>query len=499
MTKLTDLIEGLVEEQSANMTVLDQIECTQITSDSRKVQPGALFLAYRGSCGDSKCYLEQAIAQGAKAVLIDETPKNVPFPVPYLVMPNLADLIAVLADRFYDFPQNELSLYGVTGTNGKTSTSYYLAQMLDSLGIRAAVIGTTGWGRLPDLNPCDNTTPGVIELRKMLSELVVEGVQAVVMEVSSHGLDQGRVDGLYFKRAIFTNLTQDHLDYHGSMERYAEAKFKLFGERRAAMGVFNADDECGKRFSERLEQERVFTYSALKNRARADLMASEVQFSSDSICGALYYKGQKCSFTAPLIGEFNLYNLLAAAATLLSEGYELSKVAKAVSCLVPVKGRMEIIKNPKVAAKVVVVDYAHTPDALYKALTSLRAYCATRGKLWVVFGCGGDRDSSKRGKMGAIASTLADRVVITSDNPRSERPLDVINDILSGIDHKEQTGSDQRIWVEEDRALAIALALREAEADDVVLIAGKGHEEYQIIGKSKHPFSDQRQVLGFEG
>lgn len=489
MMLLTKLLAGLLEQ---DLTAYADVQCARLTADSRDVQPGTLFLAYKGSCGDGKVYLSQALAKGASAVLIDQQPE-IDVKVPYLVVPHLSNILVQLADRFFGFPQQKLTLYAVTGTNGKTSVSYYLAQMLTELGVMSAVIGTTGWGILPNLQASRNTTPGLIELRAMLADLVKRGVQAVVMEVSSHSLVQKRVSGLCFRQAIFTNLTQDHLDYHGSMTNYAAAKFKLFDCNSCMMGIFNISDEYGLKFSQRLK-ERLPQITYGSEGRLADLTADRVEFLASGIRGYLHHRSCVVDFKAPLLGVFNLENLMAAVAALLGDGYDLSVIAAVINRLQPVKGRMEVVSNREVLAKLVVVDYAHTPDALAKALVSLRKYCGTKGRLWVIFGCGGDRDSDKRAKMGKLATELADRVIVTSDNPRSEDPMKIIDQICAGIDLMDLS---DKVVIESNRADAIARALREAQKDDIVLIAGKGHEQYQLINNDSFYFSDQQQVLDY--
>lgn len=472
-------------------TSLDHIEVTSLTDDSRKVQPGALFLAYQGSCGDGKAYLEDAIKRGAVAVLLD-APVAKALTVPSLVIPDLKNLVATLADRFYHHPLNSLALYGVTGTNGKTSTTYYLAQLLEGLGVASAVVGTTGYGVLGKLETSINTTPGAVTLRAMLAQLRDANIKSVALEVSSHSLVQERTLGLKFNAVIFTNLTQDHLDYHHTMENYAKAKFKLFYDYAAKHLVVNADDAWGQQLIEAFKDDaRLITFSAKGN--KADLVATNVGVETGSIQATLQFHQKKAQLTLPLIGMFNLANVLAAFAALLAEGYPLQVLSKLAAKLSAVTGRMQVVKNGHVKAKLVVVDYAHTPDALTKALLSLKPYVKAEGKLYVVFGCGGDRDHTKRPIMGSIAAKYADRVVITSDNPRSESPNHIIEDILSGVTDVQRT----KVTVEPNRSAAIHLALAEAKELDIVLVAGKGHETYQIIGDQTLPFSDQQEISNF--
>ncbi len=505
----------------AQINLLPAVAITDITDDNRQVQPGALFLAYQGSCGDSKNYLTAALAAGAVALLIDQPPPVVsPLSIPYLVVPELARWIAPLAEVFFGYPQRQLRLYAVTGTNGKSSVSYYLAQLLPQLDPtrRSAMIGTVGWGLLADLQPTVNTTPGVIELRRMLAQLVQAGVTDLVMEVSSHSLDQGRVAGIHFHQAIFTNLTQDHLDYHHTMAAYAAAKFSLFEGQRyplPAQAIINLADSYGQQLQQRLQDLGVgasltplLTFNAapvLTSLAcsPADLQLRGAQVTLERVRGVWVYADQQVAFHAPLLGGFNLENLTAVAAALVSEGYSLTQIAALTPTLSPVRGRMERVVNTATAAAQVIVDYAHTPDALAKALRSMRAYSANRagtglrtGRLWVVFGCGGERDQAKRPQMGRIAAQLADQVIITSDNPRHESPLAIIDQIVSGIPPAQQHDPD-KIQIEPNRALAIALALAAAQPGDLILIAGKGHENYQLIGDQRLPFSDQQQVQIF--
>jgi UDP-N-acetylmuramoyl-L-alanyl-D-glutamate--2,6-diaminopimelate ligase len=385
-----------------------------------------------------------------------------------------------IASRFFDRPSETLRVIGVTGTNGKTSIVQLLANALDGLGSRAATIGTLGAGLVGAIDAGERTTPDVISVHALLAQFRDAGAQSVAMEVSSHALDQHRVDAVAFDLAVFTNLTRDHLDYHGDMAAYGAAKAKLFAWPGLQAAVINVDDAFGRELAATLPH-GVGRYRYGVDGADAEIRATAVRTGSDGLRFALATPWGEGEIASPLLGRFNVANLLAVAGCLGALGYTFAQIQDALARLRPVAGRMSRLGGGD-SAPLVVVDYAHTPDALEQALTSLRAHCA--GRLVCVFGCGGDRDRGKRPQMGAIAERLADRIIVTDDNPRSEDGDAIVADIVAGLANPRAT------TIQRDRARAIALALAQARAGDVVLIAGKGHEPYQEIGGVRHAFDD---------
>lgn len=453
-----------------------------ITADSRKVQAGSLFLAYPGEQADGRNFIAHAISQGAAAVLWerDGFQWNPQWQVANQAMDGLRAATGFIADGFYGQPSKQLWMIGVTGTNGKTSCSHWLAQELNHLGRKTAVIGTLGNGFPNVLSAAINTTPDPILLHSMLADYLKQGASAVVMEVSSHGLDQGRVNGVHFDIALFTNLSRDHLDYHGEMAAYGAAKKKLFDWDGLGCAVLNSDDAFGKEIAESLVKQgkRVFTYGLNSGEVRG----SELRFNEQGLSMLISTPYSQASLQASLLGRFNAYNLLAVLATLLASDVSLEQAIEAIAQIKPVAGRMQRLGGGK--RPLVVIDYAHTPDALEKVLLALREQ--TKGKLHCVFGCGGNRDQGKRPLMGEVSSRLADTAIVTSDNPRHENPAEIISAVVAGMSGDYQ--------IDPDRATAIAHAINAAQPGDVVLIAGKGHEEYQEIAGVKHPFSDQQVV-----
>lgn len=455
---------------------------SSLTADSRQVTAGGVFLAYPGPQRDGRQFIADAIAKGATTVVwesagFDWRPE---WQVQQIAVHGLQSQVGEIAGAFYGRPSEKLWCIGVTGTNGKTTVTHWLAQAYRQLQQQAAVIGTLGNGRLAPagltgLQHSHNTTPGPVELQACLAQFVAESVEVVAMEVSSHGLDQGRVNGVAFDIAVLTNLTRDHLDYHQTMQAYQAAKRKLFDWPTLRTSVINAEDAFGAALIAELRAagKPVLSYGI----AQGDVRAVVVEQRATGFDLQVETPQGPATITLNALGQFNVYNALAVLASLLAHEVPLSSAVAAVSAVVPVPGRMQMFGGEHQA--LVVVDYAHTPDALEKALHSLRAQ--TGGSLWCVFGCGGDRDSGKRAEMGLIASRLADRVVITSDNPRHEAPQQIIDMILQGAG---------ACIVEPDRASAITLAVRSAQAGDVVLVAGKGHEDYQEIQGVRIAFSD---------
>jgi UDP-N-acetylmuramoyl-L-alanyl-D-glutamate--2,6-diaminopimelate ligase len=459
-----------------------ECELNQLQLDSRKVAADDVFLAIPGVNQHGKQFIAQALAQGAALVLTDEgqyDDKRV------VVLPELMQLLPALAATFYQQPARKLQLVGVTGTNGKSSCTFFITQLAQKLAQQAAVIGTLGYGSSNQLTPLPNTTPHYVDIQRILAGFVQQHTQLAAMEVSSHALVQQRVAGLLFDVAVFTNLTRDHLDYHGSMAEYGAAKALLFTPQLSRAAVINVSDEFGRKLAAQ-SQLPVWAYGKAEHCRGYNryLAYSDVTATTDGYQLQLTSHAGKHSLYLPLLGEFNIQNVLAAMASMLVLGYELPAVVAACSKLRAVPGRMEQFNFSQQFTAV--VDYAHTPDALQQALQSLRKHCA--GRLWCVFGCGGDRDRGKRPLMGQIAEQYADHVIITADNPRSEDMLQICDDIAAGM------SPDGSYSIEPDRQAAIKLALISAQAGDVVLIAGKGHETVQIIG-AEHRQYDERAYL----
>ena len=465
-----------------------------LTADSRAVGQGDVFLAYPGhnAKSDGRNYIRDAVARGAGAVLWERGDYAWPedLTVPQLPVEGLKSLAGPLASALYGAPSEQLTMVGVTGTNGKTSVSQWVAQALTDCGRGCGVIGTLGM-RYGQLNqPLPNTTPDAIVLQRMLGRMVAAGAAACAMEVSSIGLEQERVAGTAFDIAVFTNFTRDHLDYHGSMAAYEEAKTRLFTWPGLSHAVINIDDPMGVRLMARLADriDRIAYCIAGKSPVaehvedEGRITASNVRYTDAGVTFTVTCDWGMAEVAAPVWGEFNVSNLLGVLGALIAAGIDFNTAVAAIGRLHPPAGRMNAIALPN--QPLVVIDYAHTPDALDKALVALRPIAAARGgRLVVVFGCGGDRDAGKRPQMGEVATRLADKVIVTSDNPRGEDPRAIIAQILPGA---------PGALVEADRAQAITFAVRDAGAADVVLVAGKGHEDYQEIAGKKLPFSDHK-------
>jgi UDP-N-acetylmuramoyl-L-alanyl-D-glutamate--2,6-diaminopimelate ligase len=456
----------------------------RITSDSRRVDRGAAFAAYPGARTDGRAHIAEALARGAQAVLWEAhgfqwRPE---WAVPQQAVEGLAAKLGAIADRVYGSPSQSLWMVGITGTNGKTSCSHWIAQAVEACGRRAAVIGTLGNGRLGALAPSPTTTPDVCALHEILAQLGRGGVTVVAMEVSSHGLDQGRVNHVAFDVALFTNLSRDHLDYHGTMVAYGQAKEKLFAWPGLHSAVVNADDAFGQRLIDgaRAHGRRVISYGL----GAADVAGTAIAGDGAGIALSVATPWGRGTFTTGIVGAFNAQNLLGVLAVLLESDVRLSDALDALATLTPPAGRMQRLGGD--GKPLVVVDYAHTPDALEKVLLALKPAVAPGRELVAVFGCGGDRDSGKRPEMGRIAGTLAERVIITNDNPRAEDPSEIASAIVRGI---RQTAS-RRWTIELDRAQAIHGAIAAAGAGDVILVAGKGHETHQETQGAQTPFSD---------
>ncbi len=488
---LEQLLTGLVALPDALPAEYD-VRVSGITLDSRQVSPGDLFFACFGRNHDARDYIDQAIARGAAAVLAHAGGEwqgaQVRQGVIVLAIPDLAAQAGHIASRFYGEPSAAMTLVGVTGTNGKTSCTQFIAQALTHLQRRCGVIGTLGAGFPPRLEDTSYTTPDPVQVQAVLAQLRTQGAEAVAMEVSSQGLHQHRVNGVRFDVAVFTNLTRDHLDYHGSMEAYFDTKRQLFMADGLGSAVVNMDDPYAIKILNTLAPSvRSFTYS-LRN-SHADVYALRYSQHRHGYAARVHTPFGEGDLQGPLLGSFNFSNVLAVLTTLLAilgatPGFSLARLLEALCQLRPVAGRMEIVGDDSDITAV--VDYAHTPDALRVALQALREHFS--GKLWCVFGCGGNRDQGKRPIMAEMAEAFADRVIVTDDNPRKEDADDIVRQILLGI---EDTSG---LIVERDRAKAIALAIAGAQPGDVVLIAGKGHENYQDINGKRMVFSDVNQA-----
>ena len=455
-----------------------------ITADSRKVAQGSLFLAYPGEKIDGRGFIADAIKNGASAVLWDLEDFSWPaeWTVENIGIKNLRLQAGNIAAQFYKKPSSKLWTIGVTGTNGKTSITQWLSQCFNYLNRKTAVIGTLGNGFSEQLSETSNTTPDAILLQWMLADYLKQGAEVVALEVSSHGLHQGRVNGVEFDIAILSNLSRDHLDYHSTLEEYAAAKRRLFDIIGLKTSILNCDDDFGLQIEEDLKHAgaTVVTYGI----EHGDVRATKLHFEDAYFSFVADTPQGKAEVRANLIGRFNVYNVLAVLATLLTSNVSLKDAVEAISHIQSAPGRMQQLGGDKLP--MVVVDYAHTPDALEKVLNTLKAQKKHGAKLICVFGCGGNRDAGKRELMGKIASDLADAVVVTSDNPRHENKRKIINEILQGM--------QGNYLIEQDRAKAIKVGIFAAKSGDIVLIAGKGHEQYQEIKDKKHHFSDLEQA-----
>jgi len=486
---LSALLQGFISETSDV-----DVDVTGIAIDSRKVMPGDLFIACQAGQRSAIPYINAAVKAGASAVVAETGYLPEPFicSVPLLGISDLYTKTGIIADRFYGHPSADMTVIGVTGTNGKTTVSYILAQSLsDSDKNMCGLIGTLGYGRIDNLLPGLNTTPDPITLHHLLADMRDQNIGRVVMEVSSHGLDQYRIAGVDFNIAIFTNLSRDHLDYHGSMGSYADAKRRFFTNHQINRAVINIDDAFGSSLVKELDENvRVIAYtlntdSNLRLKKNISLVSGKIMSGrSENLSLEVHTPWGEGCLTAHLLGKFNAYNLLAGLSALCLLNYPLDKALLRLSQCKNIPGRMERFggdQHPRI-----VIDYAHTPDALEQVLLTLKTLC--QGSLYCVFGCGGERDKGKRSQMGAVAERYADIIVITSDNPRHEDPDAIIQNILSGIQKRNQ------IRIEADREIAITSTIKAATKNDIILIAGKGHENYQDIGGKRFPFSDQQVV-----
>jgi UDP-N-acetylmuramoyl-L-alanyl-D-glutamate--2,6-diaminopimelate ligase len=465
-------------------------ELTGISENSKTTQPGELFACLPGAKHDGRAYAEEAVQFGARALLVQGNPLK-GIVVPQLVVKDSRETLARLAHLYYKNPSSQVKVIGVTGTKGKTTTTYLLRSILEGAGQPAGLIGTISYQIGKKVYEANNTTPSALTLARLLDEMRTERCQWAVMEVSSHALDMKRVLGIEFLGAVFTNLGRDHLDYHKNFTQYFQAKRRLFTEFKSVKArVVNADDAYGKKLLRELGKKAVGYGIKTKCAYRATRVETQP--------GRIRFEVQGRPFEAPFTGLFNVYNCLAALSVLRELGFPWETLQEGLRKAPAVPGRFEDVSAGQDFT--VLVDYAHTPDALKQALEASRGILGKKSprKLISLFGCGGDRDKTKRPLMGKISSQLADRTVVTSDNPRTENPRVILEEIQKGIPPKLMRNGNQRVWVEEDRKAAIRLALTMAKKGDLVLIAGKGHETYQIIGSEKQHFDDRevaREIL----
>lgn len=460
-------------------SVVEGMQLSDMTADSRQVTAGTVFCAYPGLRADGREYMAAAQQQGALLILYEAADFSpaAELTIPAIPVANLQFRVGELADLFFSRPSQQLQVFGVTGTNGKTTSCYLLAQAFSEMGLQAAIMGTIGNGQLNALQSASHTTADAISVHRQLAQFVAQGVTQVCMEVSSHALHQGRLAGVQFYATLFTNLSHDHLDYHGNLEQYAAAKKLLFTEFPAQLTISNVDDEIGAELADIAVAEFFAGFGA-----GGGVQSEDVRASRTGLSFHVVGSGVDFPVTTPLIGLVNVPNVLMLVTTLLALSVEVEQIQSICAKLQAAPGRMELFSAPGHAQ--VVVDYAHTPDALQKALHSVREHCA--GKLWCVVGCGGDRDRFKRPAMGRIAVQHADYLIVTNDNPRSENPEQIAADIVAELDAPYE--------IILDRAAAIGTVVRRAAEADWVLVAGKGHEATQTIGDQVLPFSDRRQV-----
>lgn len=483
--RLSTLLEGYAQVSPA-----DEREIVGLSLDSRRTRPGDLFLACRGGARHGAEFIEDAVRAGAVAVSLESNAAapTATHSVPVYDIADLGQKIGHIAARFYGHPSHDFTVIGVTGTNGKTSVTHFLAQALSS---PCGVIGTLGNGMYGQLEKTDShTTPDAVTLQALLAQLHERGAPNVVMEVSSHGLEQGRVNGVEFDIAVFTNLSRDHLDYHPDMTAYGAAKRRLFQVPGLRHAVVNGDDDYGRELLSTLPKDvepLAFGLSACGVASVAQVRGMNLRLHSQGLSLDVESPWGSGGLESALWGRFNASNLLAALAVLLTMGVPLADALQRLSRVSPVPGRMELIAG-RTDLPTVIVDYAHSPDALQQALAAVREHTATGGRVWCVFGCGGGRDRGKRPLMGAIAERYADFVVVTDDNPRHEDPVGIVAEILGGMTNP------YAVYVRRDRAEALAFAIRHAGAAGIILVAGKGHEDYQLIGAERIPFSDREQV-----
>ena len=476
-------MQRMLSQLLPDINLKADVVVTGICEDSRQVGAGDLFLATSGLHHDGRDHVEEAMAKAVAALC------EAPFESDHelvVVVDELTSLKGHIASRFYGDPSSQLLVIGITGTNGKTSVSHFAAQALTALSKKCGVIGTLGYGFPGNLQEAGLTTPAAVDIQRQLAKLIEQAAEAVAIETSSHGLDQGRLNGTKINIGLFTNISRDHLDYHGTFSDYRAAKQRLFEWPELQAAIVNADDEFGRGIPAILRQEiQVVSYSV--EDSSASVFCRGINYSLDGFEADLVTPWGSGLLRCKLLGEFNVSNVLGVVSLLGLLGYEFSKILSAVAGLKNVLGRMDALAHP--GMPLVVIDYAHTPDALAKALKALRVHC--QAELWCVFGCGGDRDKGKRAEMGRVATDLADHSIVTDDNPRSENSAAIIQDIIAG------TSPGRDVIVESDRSLAIHCALQKAKLGDIILIAGKGHEDYQEISGQRLKYSDYTEVEKF--
>ena len=463
-------------------TIPANLEITGLVMDSRDIRPGDAFVAIAGFGAHGLGFVDQARERGAAIILFEPpAPDDLPAPADAIAVPGLRARMGEMANQFHGAPSKAMTMVGVTGTSGKTSTVQLIAQAFEKIGVRTGTIGTLGVGLYGQEVATGFTTPLVLPMHKMLAELRDAGAKAVAMEVSSHALDQGRVDAVHYDIAVFTNLTRDHLDYHGDMESYGAAKAKLFSRPGLRAAVINRDDAFGRRLLDGLRSPVRGIGISASGDVAADIAATGVTLDARGIGFDLRIGDRTRYVQSPLLGRFNIDNVLTVAGVLLAEGRGFGEIVEVLETLQPVAGRMNRLGGDGVLP-LVVIDYSHKPDPLEQALQSLRAHL--KGQLTCVFGCGGDRDRGKRPQMAAIAEKLSERVIVTDDNPRTEDGDALVADIVAGF------AKPDAAIVLRDRRAAITRAINEASAADIVLVAGKGHETYQEVAGVKHDFDD---------
>jgi len=487
---LRELINGLEIQRVQGD---DSVEITDIAYHSQKVVKGTLFVAIRGLKADGHDFIPEAMKRGAGAVVVEDMGRCTPGRIPTIAVSNSRRALAQLSARFFGYPSGALKLIGVTGTNGKTTITFLIESILKEGGFNPGVVGTINYRLGGKETIAIHTTPESLDLQRILSQMKGNGATHAVMEVSSHALDQGRVEGCRFEGGVFTNLTPEHLDYHGDMSGYFKSKEKLFTSliRQEGFAVINCDDEWGELISRNLAM-NCFRYSLKK---QAEIRAEEEVFSLNGIGAKVRTPAGVLTVASPLVGEFNLYNILAAVGVGIAQGIALNLVESGIAKVRNVPGRLEQVNNDRDIT--ILVDYAHTSDALERVLLALRGL--SKGRIITVFGCGGDRDKTKRPRMGEISGRYSDLTIITSDNPRSEDPLAIIAEIEEGIKglgmQRSRGDSERGYLVVPDRREAIVTGIQLSKKGDVLLIAGKGHENYQIIGERRTHFDDREEVV----
>ncbi|MBI5892756.1 MAG: UDP-N-acetylmuramoyl-L-alanyl-D-glutamate--2,6-diaminopimelate ligase [Deltaproteobacteria bacterium] len=483
--KLKDLLEVLspFEIQNSN----EDIDIKGIAYDSREVKKDFLFAALPGQNTDGYRFIPDAAKNGASAIIAERWSNDIK-DIPQVIVPDARAAVARLACRFFEEPSKKLILIGVTGTNGKTTTTFLIESMLKQAGFKPGVIGTINYRYMDNIIDAPHTTPEATDLQKILKDMAAHGATHCIMEVSSHALSQKRVDGCAFRGGVFTNLTQEHLDYHGTMENYFKSKARLFEEFlpkvENSFAVVNIDDEWGRLLKVKSQNTKVKTIEySLNAEVMGNIFPEKMNFTDNGIDALLSTPAGNIHVSSKLLGQYNLQNIMSAVGTGIGLGIKTQDIEKAVSSLEQVHGRVERILSKK--GFQAVVDYAHTGDALFRLLTAIRNIAKAR--IITVFGCGGNRDKGKRPIMGEIAARLSDIAIITSDNPRNEDPLEIIKEIEAGV-----KGQDYIIIP--DRKEAIKKAVRLAKKGDIIVLAGKGHEKYQIIGNEKSPFDDVEEI-----